>query len=253
MITELILVGSGYYVATNIDIMMLKKKWKGICNSQGKFTNQNSKTLKIINIKRTEYGYIIKVELPYSYTKTDLERDMDIFKEGLKMQSMQITSKGNVVDLYCVKEYQFHDYQPINLPPNKLLIAEGLIEPIIIDMNKFPHMLIGGDTGTGKSRILLLLLANLINHSHDVELYMLQIRKNDLGVFNNCKQVKCNSKSLEDVLFALRDIDKECLRREQLIDNTKGYYNIEDYNKAHPKEKLKYTYVIIEEFSFLNT
>lgn len=118
-------------------------------------------------------------------------------------------------------------------------------------MNSFPHMLIGGDTGTGKSRILLLILTNLIKYCSNVELYMLQIRKNDLGVFQNYKQVKVNSKSLDEVLETLQTIDTECRRRENLIDNIKGYYNIEDYNKANTG-KLKYIYVVIEEFSFLN-
>ena len=45
-------------------------------------------------------------------------------------------------------------------------------------------MLIGGDTGTGKSRILLLIITNLINGCKDVDIHLLQLRKNDLGVFN---------------------------------------------------------------------
>jgi S-DNA-T family DNA segregation ATPase FtsK/SpoIIIE len=118
-------------------------------------------------------------------------------------------------------------------------------------MNSFPHCLIGGDTGTGKSRILLLILTNLIKYCSNLELYLLQIRKNDLGVFQNCAQVKVNSKTLEEVLEALESIDKECRRREKLIDNTKGYYNISDYNEVNG-DKLKYIYVVVEEFSFLN-
>ena len=59
-----------------------------------------------------------------------------------------------------------------------------------------------------------------------------------------------NSKSIIEVLESLKKIDAECERREGLIDNTKGYYNIEDYNSKN--YKLKYIYVVIEEFSFLN-
>lgn len=235
------------------DKLGIRINWNRICKSDNKFTNNFEKTLKIIKVKRTDYGYIIKIELPYSYTIKDLETDLDKFKEGLKMSSIQITSKGNVVELYCIKKYTFKEYEPIKLPPNKLLIADGLTEPIVVDMNKFPHLLLGGDTGTGKSRILLLILTNLIKHNYFVDIHLLQIRKNDLGVFVNCKQVKSNAKTLQDVLNSLIKIDKECSRREGLIDNTKGYYNIEDYNKANPKDKLKYTYVVVEEFSFLNT
>lgn len=251
MITEIVLAGTAFCLYKNWDKIAIWLKWREITYSDSKFTNRLGKTLKIWSIERTEYGHIITIELPYGYTVKEFEKDLDIFKEGLHYRSVQIESEKNIVKMYCVKEFKFKEYIPMQLPPNKLLIADGLTEPIIVDMNKFPHMLIGGDTGTGKSRILLLILTNLIKHCDDVDIYLLQIRKNDLVVFNNCKQVKVNSKTLDEVLESLKEIDKECRRREQLIDNTKGYYNIEDYNKAN-KKKLNYIYVVIEEFSFLN-
>ena len=67
--------------------------------------------------------------------------------------------------------------------------------------------------------------------NEDIDLHLLQVRKNDLGVFKNCKQVKTFSKNLEDVLDCLVYLDKELQRREKLIDNYRGIYNIEDYNK----------------------
>ncbi|WP_315119475.1 FtsK/SpoIIIE domain-containing protein [uncultured Clostridium sp.] len=251
MITEFLMASGIVYTCKNWDKLNIRRKWKEITYSKGEFTNKLEKTLKIWSIERTEYGHIIKIELPYGYTVEQLEKDLSIFKEGLGYKSIQLKTEGNMVDMYCIKDYKFKEYTPLKLPGNKLLIADGLISPIIVDMNKFPHMLIGGDTGTGKSRILLLILTNLIKYCNNIELYLLQVRKNDLGVFSNCKQVKVNSKTLEEVLEALKKIDKECRRRERLIDNTKGYYNIEDYNK-NSYNKLKYIYVFIEEFSFLN-
>lgn len=251
MITEALIFGGIAYAYKNIDKIEIRRKWKQITYSKNEFTNKLQKTLKIWRIERTEYGHVIKIELPYSYTLTDLENHLNIFKEGLGYKSIQLENENNIVSMYCVKQFKFKDFTPTKLPPNKLLIADGLTQEIIVDMNKFPHMLIGGDTGTGKSRILLLILTNLLKYCTKVEVYLLQVRKNDLGVFNNCSQVKVNSKTLEEVLESLKKIDKECNRREKLIDNTKGYYNIEDYNKI-AYNKLKYIYVVIEEFSFLN-
>lgn len=251
MITEALLTAGITYTYFNLDKIQIRKKWRDITFSKNEFTNKLGKTLRIWSIQHTEYGHIIKLELPYSYTLGNLEKDLGIFKEGLGYRSIQLKAENNIVEMYCVKEFKFKDYAPIKLPPNKLLIADGLIEPIVVDMNKFPHLLLGGDTGTGKSRILLLILTNIIKHCNNVEIHLLQIRKNDLGVFANCRQVKTNSKTLGEVLESLKSIDKECSRREKLIDNVKGYYNIEDYNKKS-NNKLKYIYVVIEEFSFLN-
>ncbi|WP_346935291.1 FtsK/SpoIIIE domain-containing protein [Clostridium sp.] len=251
MITEFAIAGVGVALYRNMDKIKLKKKWKQITYSKSEFTNRLDKTLKIWRVDRTPYGYDIITELPYGYTFENLNRDIDIFKEGLHFQSIQLSQVNNMVIMNCVSNYSFKDYQPTKLPGNKILIADGLIKPIIVDMNSFPHCLIGGDTGTGKSRILLLILTNLIKHCSNIDLHLLQIRKNDLGVFKNCAQVKTYSRTLEEVLQALEGIDKECRRREKLIDNTKGYYNISDYNKVNG-DKLKYIYVVVEEFSFLN-
>lgn len=251
MITEFAIAGVGVALYRNMDKIKLKRKWKEITYSKSEFTNRLEKTLKIWRIDRTPYGYDIITELPYGYTFENLNRDLDIFKEGLHFQSIQLNQISNMVVMNCVAHYKFKDYSPMQLHPNKILIADGLIKPIIVDMNSFPHCLIGGDTGTGKSRILLLILTNLIKYCSNIDLHLLQIRKNDLGVFKNCAQVKTFSQTLEEVLQALESIDKECRRREKLIDNTKGYYNIADYNKANG-DKLKYIYVVVEEFSFLN-
>lgn len=251
MITECVLGASALFLYNNRDKLNIRLKWNKICKSKSTFTNKLEKTLKIWSIRRAEYGYIIRMELPYSYTREDLEKDLDVFREGLDFKSIQLRQEGNIVDMYCIKKYKFKDYSPLKLPGNKLLIGDGLIEPIVVDMNRFPHMLIGGSTGSGKSRVLLLILTNLIKYCNNIEIHLLQIRKNDLGVFANCKQVKSNSKTLEEVRDTLKSIDKECFRREKLIDNTKGYYNIEDYNKV-AYYKLKYVYAVIEEFSFLN-
>lgn len=250
MITESIIIGGTVYLYLNWWKFKIKNKWNKIINSKSNFTNKLGKSLKIWSISKEEYGYKLVIELPYSYTVESLEKDLDIFKEGLQLESIQIESKGNIISLSCIESFKFKEYIPIKLPANKLLIASGLIRPIIVDMNSFPHMLIGGDTGTGKSRILLLILTNLIKNCDDVEIHLLQLRKNDLGVFKNCGQVKSNCNSLEEILDSLNLIDAECKRREKLIDNTKGYYSIEDYNKAN--KPLNYIYVVIEEFSFLN-
>ena len=250
MITESIIIGSLIYLYLNWWKFKIKNKWNKIINSKSNFTNKLGKSIKIWSISKEDYGYKLVIELPYSYTFNDLEKDLDIFREGLRLSSIQIQGEGNIIELNCIEEFSFKDYVPIKLPANQLLIAAGLTNPITVNMNSFPHMLIGGDTGTGKSRILLLIITNLINSCKDVDIHLLQLRKNDLGVFNNCIQVKSNANTLEEILDTLTDIDTECRKREKLIDNTKGYYSIEDYNKAN--KPLNYIYVVIEEFSFLN-
>lgn len=249
MLTEALVIGGGYYLYNHWEEIHIRKKWNQIVKSGGWFTNKLGKTLKIWKYQNTEYGYDLTIELPYSYTADDLHKDESIFKEGLKLENIEITARGNICTLKCVKNRRFSEFKPLTLPPHVLYIAEGLEGPITVDMNKFPHALIGGSTGTGKSRLLFTILTNLIATTDQAEIYMLQVRKNDLEVFENCKQVKTSAKSLKDIRDILRDIDQECNRREQLIKPTLGFYNIADYNQANTP--LKYIYTVIEEFSFL--
>ena len=249
MIAEILLLCGCTYLYKNWWKIKLKIKFKDIVKSNSKFTNKSNTSITCYMISKEEYGYKLFINLPYSYTLKDLYKDIDIFKEGLKLNSLQIENDKHI-SLNCICNYEFKDYKPIRYPPNKLLICSSLTSHICVDINKFPHVLIGGDTGTGKSRILLLILTNLIHYNKNIDIHLLQLRKNDLGVFNNCMQIKSICNNLNDILNTLININNECIRRESLIDNTKGIYNIEDYIKKHGD--LHYVYVVIEEFSFLN-
>lgn len=66
-------------------------------------------------IDRTPYGYDIITELPYVYTFENLNRDLDIFKEGLHFQSIQLSQVNNMVIMNCVSNYSFKDYEPTKI------------------------------------------------------------------------------------------------------------------------------------------
>jgi primosomal protein N' len=188
--------------------------------------NRQEELPKIEEIIMENYGYTIIISLSWGITFDKFEKYLQAYKEGLQLDSIHCKVKKGIVTLHCIENYHFKQFEPVKLKPNYLLIGDGLHQNVIVDMNKFPHVLIGGDTGSGKSRVLLVILTNLI-HTSNVSLYLLQVRKNDLGVFANCHQVKVFSKTLDEVCESLEKIDQELLRREKLIDNTRGFYNIE--------------------------
>lgn len=250
MYTEILILSGVSYLYLTHDDRKIKKRWNKIIASKSEFTNNLGKSLKILDIDHLENGIELKVELPYGYTFKKLMEHSEVFREGMGYDELSLEPDGNIVTFRFANKQKFKDYTVIPLPPNQLLFGNGQ-NSIFVDMNRFPHVLIGGDVGSGKSRLLLVALTNLIATTKDeAEIYLLQIRKNDLGVFQNCKQVKSYSRNLEEVLEALKEIDQECQRREELIDNTRGYYSIVDYNKDN--ESLKYVYVVIDEFSFFN-
>lgn len=239
------------YKHVNKDYLKIKKQFDNVIERIPQLKNCENEYIKLTNYTNKKYGYILKVELPIGISsKSFLHKEHEI-KEGLNLNSMRLKFNNRLITLYCIKKYNFAKYEPYKLQPNKILVGEFSNDKIIVDMNKFPHVLICGDTGTGKSRLLFTIITNLIYSCKNINLYLLQLRKNDLLIFNKCLQVKNSSKSLEEVLLTLINIDKEIKKREKILDIEKGYLNIQDYNKQSGKY-LKYTYIIIEEFSFLN-
>lgn len=254
MIIELsLLIGSNYltYKYLNRDFTKFKEEFDEIIKRVPGLKNNQEETLKLISYKPEEYGYSLKFILPVGITTDTLQDNILKLKQALRLTSTHLKYDNRLITLYAIKHYDFKRFLPLRLKPNEILVGEFIGKYIIVDMNKFPHGLICGDTGTGKSRILFTILTNLINNSNKISLYLLQVRKNDLIIFRNCKQVKTCSRTLEEVLESLQEIDKELQRRENLLDIEKGYLNIETYNKKSGKY-LKYIYVIVEEFSFLN-
>lgn len=254
MIVELIMSGASYFVFDYLEkkeFKEYKKEFDTIIERLPSLKNNQSEKPYLIAYDTEEYGYKIKFILPVGITTDTLQNNYKAIKEGFKLHSMHFTGQDRLIALYAIKDYNFKQFKPCKLKPNEILIGEFIGKNIIVDMNKFPHCLIGGDSGTGKSRLLFTILTNLINNSNRIELHLLQVRKNDLAIFKNCNQVKSFSYNLEQVLESLQAIDKELQRREQILDIEKGYLNISDYNKLSDKT-LKYIYVVIEEFSFLN-
>lgn len=230
----------------------VKSDFRKIVEKAGLFNNKQQ-SLRVREITDLGYGYKLRVGIPYGIGLEDVEKIKDILltNTGAKdIEFNRIENKSMIDIIFTTKPFENIKFETRKLKPYEIYIGYTYSKSIVVNLNKFPHVLIGGDTGTGKSRLLLAILTNLIYNSN-VYVHLLQVRKNDLGVFQNCKQVISYSKTLIDVRNSLQKIDEELQRRELLIDNTNGIYNVEDFNKK-ASYKLKYNYVVIEEFSFLN-
>lgn len=230
----------------------IKNNFREIVEKAGLYNNKHQ-SLRVRKITYLEHGYMLKIGVPYGLGLEDVEKLRDVLLTNTGANDIEfnrLVNKSMIEIVFITKDIENIQFEPVRLKSYEICVGHTYEKNIIVNMNKFPHVLVGGDTGTGKSRLLLAILTNLIYNS-DVNIHLLQVRKNDLGVFKNCKQVISFSKTLIQVRDSLQEIDEELQRREILIDNTQGIYNVEDYNKKDTY-KLKYSYVIIEEFSFLN-
>ncbi|WP_404459301.1 DNA translocase FtsK [Oceanobacillus kapialis] len=148
---------------------------------------------------------------------------------------------------------------------SKLLFALGRDisgEAVVAELNKMPHMLIAGATGSGKSVCVNGIITTILMRTkpHEVKMMMIDPKKVELNVYNGIPHLlapvvtdpKKASKALQKVV-------SEMERRYELFSDT-GTRNIEGYNEyirkynqtAEDKQpNLPYIVVLVDELADL--
>ncbi|WP_020008632.1 FtsK/SpoIIIE family DNA translocase [Salinicoccus albus] len=151
-----------------------------------------------------------------------------------------------------------------NTSDNPLEVALGKDisgSPITAELNKMPHLLVAGATGSGKSVAINGIILSLLMKAkpHEVKLMMIDPKMVELNVYNGIPHllspVVTNPQKAND---ALNKIVSEMERRYDLFSHS-GTRNIEAYNQYLEREsdtpekvqKLPYIVVIIDELADL--
>ena len=230
-------------------------KYKGMVEAlpdkNKSFTNASGNKIKFINYKDN----VIRLDIAGICGADTVESQKDFLKSYFRVKDIEFTDNLNgKIDLKLIDNSKFEkNFEIVPQKDYEVLTGYKDYTPNLINMNRFPNMLIGGDVGTGKSRFLMVLLSNLIANCPDVELYFMQIRKSDLILFKDCKQCKYIARDLTKARNLLKHINDLCIERDQIIEQytvSDGIFNIEDYNRHFKNNKMKYVYLVLEEFSF---
>ncbi|MEC1520833.1 DNA translocase FtsK [Neobacillus niacini] len=152
-----------------------------------------------------------------------------------------------------------------NKPEAKLLIGLGRDitgEAVLAELNKMPHLLVAGSTGSGKSVCINGIITSILMRAkpHEVKLMMIDPKMVELNVYNGVPHllapVVTEPKKASQ---ALKKVVSEMERRYDLFSHT-GTRNIEGYNdhvKRHNMEEndkqplLPYIVVIVDELADL--
>lgn len=150
-------------------------------------------------------------------------------------------------------------------PDSKLMIAFGRDitgEAVCAELNKMPHLLVAGATGSGKSVCINGIITSILMRAkpHEVKMMMIDPKMVELNVYNGIPHllapVVTNPKKASQ---ALKKVVAEMERRYDLFSHT-GTRNIEGYNEyvkrynAEEQEKqplLPYIVVIVDELADL--
>ncbi len=147
--------------------------------------------------------------------------------------------------------YLFDDIQPI-IAPYRLGILCGRDrngQYVAFDLLKQPHILIAGETGSGKSTQLRSILTTLIKQRKpkDLELYLGDCKKSEFHIFRNVEHVKCVLSKPKDIRKMLSHIKKELDERSDLTE----MFEVRHIDHIDYKFKKPYIVVCIDEFVML--
>lgn len=122
-------------------------------------------------------------------------------------------------------------------------------ECISFDLLKQPHILIAGETGSGKSTQLRSILTTLILNKRpsDLQLYLADCKKSEFHIFRKVEHVQCVLSNPKDIQKMLLHIKKELDERSNLTEA----FEVSHIDYLPMEHKLPYIVVCIDEFVML--
>lgn len=214
------------------------------------------------NIKNSlgEYPKVVKNNKTVFIVKIPIGLDLDIFKryqEALEIylnNRVKIESSSGWLRIEMLKELpKVVEYEvPIKIKELCIPFAKSRNGIEYINFKEEPHTLLTGSTGSGKSITLKNIITSLISlYPNKINLILIDFKMVELSVFKNLKQVKNYATDIEEAKEVIAYELEEAKNRYKLFEEA-GVTNIYDYNKKISNDKkLKYRFIVIEEFVML--
>jgi DNA segregation ATPase FtsK/SpoIIIE-like protein len=148
---------------------------------------------------------------------------------------------------------------PFNQPSSLLTVPLGKDingATVSVEINKTPHMLIAGTTGSGKSVCMNSIIMSLLlkTSPDDVRIMIVDPKRVEMSAFNDLPHLLCPIiTDAKKAAVALNKLVGVMESRYQMFQET-GNKNIESYNRYaidNNKEKIPYYIVIIDELADL--
>ena len=128
-------------------------------------------------------------------------------------------------------------------------------DPIFSDIEKMPHLLVAGATGSGKSITIHSILISLLykNSPSTLKMILVDPKRVELSAYEGIPHLATsviteNKKAINALRWAITEMD----RRYDLLLGA-GRRDISSYNKSNPEEPLPYLLIVVDELADLMT
>ena len=169
---------------------------------------------------------------------------------GLEVPNATITTVGFKETFTCLPDVKKH--------PLAVAFGKDISGNVIYaDFDEFPHLLVAGTTGSGKSIYVHSIISTLImrNSPDDLKLVLVDPKKVEMTKYRDMPHLLCPIiTEAEKVNVCLRKLCDEMNRRYEIFSENGEVSNIKDYNKFAKEagiDPLPYIIIFIDEYADL--
>ena len=215
--------------------------------------NKEGETPILANIWENEYEIIYSFIRPIGFSTHILESNDIAIKEYFNTNNVKFESNGDFINI-IVSTTELARFIPFNIPKVKnkdeVIVSLGRDirgKDVELNLSKCPNVMISGCTGSGKSVNTNVIATQLYCNYPNVEIYLVDMKCVELGVYADLPQTKKYTNKLEGAKEIIKELLDECDRRNKLLNKMK-VKKLSDYNKkVSPNEKLNPIILIIDE------
>ena len=145
------------------------------------------------------------------------------------------------------------EWQELTSPLGMIVGRDITGAPIVYDLAKMPHLLVAGQTGSGKSVMINDILTSLLYHNSpsDLKLILVDPKQVELAPYNDIPHLLTPViNDPEKCISALKWAVAEMERRLKALAAV-GRRNIEEYNTLKKEEGMPYIVIVIDELADL--
>jgi S-DNA-T family DNA segregation ATPase FtsK/SpoIIIE len=227
------------------------KMMKSLSN-QPNYTNNNYETFQIQHIvKKDIYGFDCEVTIPNGIPYDNLQGIKKIIESSFQAHVYMEEDKFNGKALLKIVTKPIDDnykFEIVKTKPFSLYFGmTHYYEQMIASLVDFPHVLVSGATGTGKSVCMQIAITNEMYIRPSTDFYFAQLTdKQDFEIFRTCQATKCITTTVKGVSKMFKTLINIMKQRNEIFIKT-GVKNIVSYNQVVSNKKMNCIIVCIDE------
>lgn len=138
--------------------------------------------------------------------------------------------------------------------PLTFAIGKDIVgKPVVADLAKMPHLLVAGQTGSGKSVMINDILTSLLyrNSPSDLKLILVDPKQVELTPYNDIPHlltpvINEPERTISSLKWSVAEMERRLKTMAEV-----GKRNIEEYNNLKDKDNMPYIVIVIDELSDL--